>query len=63
MSKKVLAIVLAVCMIASTCILFASAAAYAAGSYVQKINTTGAMTNDNIKSATKGTDSREALRR
>ena len=56
MKKKVLAIVLAVCVIASTCILFASAAAYAAGSYVQKINTNGTLTNDNIKSATKGTD-------
>ena len=56
MRKKILAIALAVCMIASTCILFASAAAYSVGSYVQKINTNSSLTNDNLKAATKGTD-------
>jgi hypothetical protein len=56
MNKKVLAILLAVCMIASGCALFASAASYSVGAYVQKVNTSGTLTNDNIKAATKGTD-------
>lgn len=55
MKKKVLAVLVAVCMIASTCVLFASAATFASGTYVEKINASGSLLADNIKSIASGT--------
>lgn len=55
MKKKVLAALLAVCMIVSTCVLFASAASFAAGSYVEKINASGSLLADNLRAVANGT--------
>lgn len=55
MKTKVLAVLLAVCMIAGSCVLFASAATFAAGSYVEKINASGSLLADNIKAIASGT--------
>lgn len=50
MKKRVLAVLLAVCMIFGTCVLFASAAdKFAAGTYVEKINASGSLMVDNLK--------------
>ena|GEM_PF-2819020 len=50
MKTKVLAVLLAVCMIAGTCVLFASAATFAKDTYVEKVNASGSLLADNIKS-------------
>ena len=49
MKKKVLAVLVAVCMIVSTCVLFASAATFAQNTYVEKINANANLLPDNIK--------------
>ncbi len=57
MKKKVLAVLLAVCMIAGSCVLFASAATtFAVGDYVEKINASSSLLADNLKKVTKGSD-------
>lgn len=55
MKKKVLAVLLAVCMIVSTCVLFASAASFAVNSYVEKINDSGSLTADNLRAVSSST--------
>lgn len=55
MKTRVLAVLLAVCMIAGTCVLSASAATFKAGSYVEKINAGGTLLADNIKAISSGT--------
>ena len=49
MKKKVLAVLLAVCMIMSSGVLMASAASFAKGTYVEKINDSGNLLVDNLK--------------
>lgn len=48
MKTRVLAVLLAVCMIAGTCVLFASAATLNEGSYVKLINPKGGVVADNL---------------
>ncbi len=58
MKMRVLAVLLAVCMIAGTCVLSASAATYEfkADTYVMKINPNGSFTAGNLKQVKAGTD-------
>ena len=56
MKKRILAVVLAVLMIASCCVLFASALEASAGDYLQMRNQNGGLLVDNLKKVTEKQD-------